>query len=179
MSFSGKYLPHNYSVVPAPGQDGKRPCNNKLYKINIVNSDPNLFGPAFVEVPIFWGYTFLQVALFLRIIWSSSNPFVGWKWIWPIKFHTSNNWRWSYLFRNEINRAEVQRYTLSRGTRSYRMLFFDLLLQGFRREAEQFYRTPVRYCMVSEGALFRMHWAKCEPMSDKKIQQSIELSDTE
>ncbi|KAL0876441.1 hypothetical protein Bca101_026146 [Brassica carinata] len=50
VSFSGKYLPHNYSVVPAPGQDGKRSCNNKLYRINIVNSDPNLFGPAFVEV---------------------------------------------------------------------------------------------------------------------------------
>ncbi|KAJ0230283.1 Squamosa promoter-binding-like protein 7 [Hirschfeldia incana] len=50
VSFSGKYLPHNYSVVPAPGQDGKRSCNNKLYRITIVNSDPNLFGPAFVEV---------------------------------------------------------------------------------------------------------------------------------
>uniref|UniRef100_A0A1J3H5Q3 Squamosa promoter-binding-like protein 7 n=1 Tax=Noccaea caerulescens TaxID=107243 RepID=A0A1J3H5Q3_NOCCA len=50
VSFSGKYLPHNYSVVPAPGQDGKPSCINKLYKINIVNSDPNLFGPAFVEV---------------------------------------------------------------------------------------------------------------------------------
>ncbi|KFK26119.1 squamosa promoter-binding-like protein 7 [Arabis alpina] len=50
VSFSGKYLPHNYSVVPSPGQDGKRSCINKLYKINIVNSDPNLFGPAFVEV---------------------------------------------------------------------------------------------------------------------------------
>ncbi|KAG2300168.1 hypothetical protein Bca4012_011763 [Brassica carinata] len=50
VSFSGKYLPHNYSVVPALGQDGKRPCNNKLYRINIVNSDPSLFGPAFVEV---------------------------------------------------------------------------------------------------------------------------------
>ncbi|CAN6840112.1 unnamed protein product [Brassica oleracea] len=50
VSFSGKYLPHNYSVVPAPDQDGKRSCNNKLYRITIVNSDPNLFGPAFVEV---------------------------------------------------------------------------------------------------------------------------------
>ncbi|CAN8300557.1 unnamed protein product [Cochlearia groenlandica] len=50
VSFSGKYLPHNYSVVPAPVQKGKRSCDNKLYKINIVNSDPNLFGPAFVEV---------------------------------------------------------------------------------------------------------------------------------
>ncbi|KAF3560895.1 hypothetical protein DY000_02018548 [Brassica cretica] len=50
VSFSGKYLPHNYSVVPAPDQDGKRSCNNKLYRIIIVNSDPNLFGPAFVEV---------------------------------------------------------------------------------------------------------------------------------
>ncbi|ESQ41891.1 hypothetical protein EUTSA_v10012721mg [Eutrema salsugineum] len=50
VSFSGKYLPHNYSVLPAPGQDGKRSCDNKFYKINIVNSDPNLFGPAFVEV---------------------------------------------------------------------------------------------------------------------------------
>ncbi|CAE6109265.1 unnamed protein product [Arabidopsis arenosa] len=50
VSFSGKYLPHNYSVVPAPDQDGKRSCNNKFYKINVVNSDPNLFGPAFVEV---------------------------------------------------------------------------------------------------------------------------------
>ena len=52
MSFSGKYLPHNYSVVPALGQDGKRSCNNKLYRIKIVNSEPNLFGPAFVEVSI-------------------------------------------------------------------------------------------------------------------------------
>lgn len=59
VSFSGKYLPHNYSVVPAPGQDGKRSCINKFYKINIVNSDPNLFGPAFVEVLIFCGYSFL------------------------------------------------------------------------------------------------------------------------
>ncbi|EOA22312.1 hypothetical protein CARUB_v10002913mg [Capsella rubella] len=50
VSFSGKYLPHNYSVVPTPAQDGKLSCNNKFYKINIVNSDPNLFGPAFVEV---------------------------------------------------------------------------------------------------------------------------------
>ncbi|WZY75130.1 hypothetical protein YC2023_021514 [Brassica napus] len=50
VSFSGKYLPHNYSVVPAPDQDGKRSCSNKLYRITIVNSDPNLFGPAFVEV---------------------------------------------------------------------------------------------------------------------------------
>ncbi|XP_048624981.1 squamosa promoter-binding-like protein 7 isoform X1 [Brassica napus] len=50
VSFSGKYLPHNYSAVPGPGQDGKRSCNNKLYRINIVNSDLNLFGPAFVEV---------------------------------------------------------------------------------------------------------------------------------
>ncbi|CAN8244075.1 unnamed protein product [Cochlearia groenlandica] len=50
ISFSGKYLPHKYSVVPAPGQDGKRSCNNKFYKIYIVNSDPNLFVPAFVEV---------------------------------------------------------------------------------------------------------------------------------
>ncbi|XP_010492921.1 PREDICTED: squamosa promoter-binding-like protein 7 isoform X2 [Camelina sativa] len=50
VSFSGKYLPHNYSVVPTPAQDEKRSCNNKFYKINIVNSDPNLFGPAFVEV---------------------------------------------------------------------------------------------------------------------------------
>ncbi|KAJ4910697.1 Squamosa promoter-binding-like protein 7 [Raphanus sativus] len=50
VSFAGKYLPHNYSVVPAPDQNGKRSCNNKLYRINIVNSDPTLFGPAFVEV---------------------------------------------------------------------------------------------------------------------------------
>lgn len=53
MSFSGQYLPHNYSAVPTPAQDGKRSCSNKFYKINIVNSDPNLFGPAFVEVLIF------------------------------------------------------------------------------------------------------------------------------
>lgn len=53
MSFSGKYLPHDCSVVSAPAQDGKLFCNNKFYKINIVNSDPNLFGPAFVEVLVF------------------------------------------------------------------------------------------------------------------------------
>nr|ABD96886.1 hypothetical protein [Tarenaya spinosa] len=52
VSFSGKYLPYNYSVISSPNQDGKssRCCCNKLYKINVVNSDPNLFGPAFVEV---------------------------------------------------------------------------------------------------------------------------------
>lgn len=68
MSFSGKYLPHNYSVLPAPGQDGKSSCNNKFYKMNIVNSDPNLFGPAFVEVPISRKYTFLQVAHYNMVL---------------------------------------------------------------------------------------------------------------
>ncbi|XP_010524774.1 PREDICTED: squamosa promoter-binding-like protein 7 isoform X2 [Tarenaya hassleriana] len=52
VSFCGKYLPYNYSVISPPNQDGKSSpcCCNKLYKINVVNSDPNLFGPAFVEV---------------------------------------------------------------------------------------------------------------------------------
>jgi hypothetical protein len=68
VSFSGKYLPHNYSVVPAPDQDGKRSCNNKFYKINIVNSDPSLFGPAFVEVPICLMIYSLEVAHFNTIL---------------------------------------------------------------------------------------------------------------
>ena len=53
MSFAGEYLAHDYCVVSLHGQtegDTASSCNHQMYKICVPQTEPALFGPAFVEV---------------------------------------------------------------------------------------------------------------------------------
>lgn len=51
VSFAGKYLAYDYSVAPQHNDDEKvNAFDNQLLKINIPHTDPDLFGPAFIEV---------------------------------------------------------------------------------------------------------------------------------
>ncbi|XP_057959413.1 squamosa promoter-binding-like protein 7 [Malania oleifera] len=53
ISFAGKYLPCDYCIaVPHGESEGNTDCSyeHQLYKIYIAHTEPNLFGPAFIEV---------------------------------------------------------------------------------------------------------------------------------
>ncbi|KAG2727300.1 hypothetical protein I3760_01G151200 [Carya illinoinensis] len=53
VSFAGKYLTDDYCVAPLHGQtqgDSASSCNHQLYKIHVPQTEPDFFGPAFVEV---------------------------------------------------------------------------------------------------------------------------------
>ncbi|XP_038723090.1 squamosa promoter-binding-like protein 7 [Tripterygium wilfordii] len=53
VSFAGNYLPNDYSVASPHGQsEGDKPCHfgHQLCKIHIRLTEPNHFGPAFIEV---------------------------------------------------------------------------------------------------------------------------------
>ncbi|KAK9288985.1 hypothetical protein L1049_017456 [Liquidambar formosana] len=53
VSFAGKYLANDYDVAFPHGKtDGDTACSfdHQLYKIHIRHTEPNLFGPAFIEV---------------------------------------------------------------------------------------------------------------------------------
>ena len=55
VSFAGKYLAHDYCVASKHGQtegDTASSFNHQLYKICIPRTEPDLCGPAFVEVGI-------------------------------------------------------------------------------------------------------------------------------
>ncbi|CAN1284035.1 Squamosa promoter-binding-like protein 7 [Linum perenne] len=51
VSFDGKYLAYDYCVgLPSGGADGNASRDHQLCKISIPCVDPNIFGPAFIEV---------------------------------------------------------------------------------------------------------------------------------
>ncbi|XVE65696.1 hypothetical protein DITRI_Ditri08aG0020300 [Diplodiscus trichospermus] len=52
VSFAGRYLPHNYCVASTHVQskEDSPSCVHQLYKICVPRTEPNLFGPAFIEV---------------------------------------------------------------------------------------------------------------------------------
>ncbi|KAL6971378.1 Squamosa promoter-binding-like protein [Sarracenia purpurea var. burkii] len=52
VSFGGKYLPYDYSVAPPCGdtEGVTASFDHQLLKIYIPHTEPNLFGPAFIEV---------------------------------------------------------------------------------------------------------------------------------
>ncbi|XP_022721858.1 squamosa promoter-binding-like protein 7 [Durio zibethinus] len=52
VSFAGKYLPYDYCVATTHVQskEDSPSCGHRLYKIYVPQTDPNLFGPAFIEV---------------------------------------------------------------------------------------------------------------------------------
>ncbi|XP_021908865.1 squamosa promoter-binding-like protein 7 [Carica papaya] len=52
VSFAGKYMVHSYSVASLHGEaeSNSSSFDHQLYKIRIHQTEPNLFGPAFIEV---------------------------------------------------------------------------------------------------------------------------------
>nr|QFR98472.1 SPL20 [Betula platyphylla] len=53
VSFAGNYLAHDYCVASLHGQtegDTASSCNHQMYKIYVPQTEPALFGPAFIEV---------------------------------------------------------------------------------------------------------------------------------
>jgi hypothetical protein len=55
VSFAGKYLAHDYCVASPHAQtevDFASSCNHQMYKICVPQTEPAVFGPAFVEVGV-------------------------------------------------------------------------------------------------------------------------------
>lgn len=54
ISFAGKYLPYDCCVASSHGQSEGNPLafDHQLYKICVPNTEPDHFGPAFIEVCI-------------------------------------------------------------------------------------------------------------------------------
>ncbi|KAE8732461.1 Squamosa promoter-binding-like protein 8 [Hibiscus syriacus] len=52
VSFAGRYLPNDYHVVSSHvhSKEGSPSCDHQLYKIYVPQTEPNLYGPAFIEV---------------------------------------------------------------------------------------------------------------------------------
>lgn len=64
VSFSGKYLKYDYCVASPHNWTGDGiSCafDSQLYKIYVPYTEPNLFGPAFIEVVINWWILFFEV----------------------------------------------------------------------------------------------------------------------
>ncbi|KAL4385911.1 hypothetical protein GQ457_09G022880 [Hibiscus cannabinus] len=52
VSFAGRYLPYDYHVAPSPvcSKEDSPSCDHRLYKICVPQTEPDLHGPAFIEV---------------------------------------------------------------------------------------------------------------------------------
>ena len=54
VSFAGRYLPYDYCVASTHVQskEDSLSCDHQLYKIYVPQTEPDLFGPVFIEVGI-------------------------------------------------------------------------------------------------------------------------------